>query len=58
MKREVIQICSDSNKYGQSLYALCSDGSIWYKEGVHGWYEIEDIPTKSNVDSGERVNAK
>lgn len=47
--RKIIQICSNYNSeldFGESLFALCDDGSVWWNAGGidHEWKRLSDIP--------------
>lgn len=47
--RKIIQICSNANdelETGESLFALCNDGSVWWNSSEPGWewQRLPDIP--------------
>lgn len=61
MKRKIVQIaccqvdCIASTQCSMQLYALCDDGTLWWKSDQHHeWIECPEIPQPA-AQPGEGV---
>lgn len=50
-KRKIVQLCSSREgcNVGETLYALCDDGTVWRKTercGSDVWIEVPGVPQK------------